>query len=574
MTKENSIMRNLKIIKDSIPEDFDDVIEWHQFKDKDLRILSQIISTKCNNENITLMPVSAYTCNYNITSVISATCDDKYLGSVSGYRIAGEIQLHPIGVDILSKEYAFEGNFRGYSMGINRCKGIELRRQYARSLKLDDLIDKIYKYDLWKRQQDAILEIQYYILDRWIKYGSEIMDCDPVSDKRDRLDNVVSYFVSHKNSSIRTGVKYGSFLVYEEGSKLVRDKTRDFVKRVFSYIHKGVKRLREWMSKWWHRLKEGILIPCIKYVQCLLGQRMRTGELEIEKGISKTLMREKIYRTRWVIGIIIISHFWIVMSETEVIEVETYAMKILGKYALFKVISPMIEGGNIWKMLPELIKKYGKGYIVDGVGWEYFSGNLLKPIGCIFVGFIVLGSGMSMTTIVSIAALMLVLSWACSIGEESIEVASLFGDNAILFGDKLKDITGMLETDGRDNEYQIYLGISLVLDKVLGFKCCRDSAEAAIGSNLSRVVGITHLDKVDLNRRIATYVMYGYCSHILDALTLMSGIGDIPGYRGGGRLEEYVVEAVKMLPDNKRSELIEFDKMNLNKYWNEKYTII
>lgn len=549
--KEVAVNKALDILRQSVPNNYDEAIDWVRPFSQNPLELTNVIEKRCKSNNVTVMPVSSYTKTSKVVSVTPANYVDKYLGNVKGFEIRGNVELHPIGKEIFNRGYTVEGSPRGFAIGINSMKGVELRRQYVRAQENQKVAEEVRIDSAPFRK--LLYEFEIKIMKLSVQYlGDE-----------NRIDTVISYFNNHKTSKIRTGISYDTFIFRNTENEIDRDKTRDAVWKVMQIIRKGISKLLDWALRNKEKILIGDLIPVFRWHLAIMGMRQRPGDLVFKMTDSFLELTEGIYRTRWVTGLFIVSHWWIVYTEDEVHALEGEYIQGLIKICSFKIISPMVEGGAVWDKLKELMNKF-ENYLVDGVGWETICGNLLSPIGCIFFGFVVLSSGISFTTITGITALALVTQHYVVNGDLDLEVVSLFGDDEFMFGKKVGEIKGILEGEKFANKYKVYLGISLILDEVPNFKVHRDSADRAIGSRLFGIEGITRYDKVDQQRRIATYIMYGF-TDIIKATDLISG------YAGGGYLEEYIEEAIIELPNHIQDELIIFDEQNFERYWDWKF---
>jgi hypothetical protein len=549
------INNSMDKLRRSIPRNWDNAISWKKPFSLDVGLVNKIIHSRCRSNRVSYMPISAYVCWYKINQIIGGWHNEKILGLTKGYEIHGEGELHPIGRMIYKREDSKYGHRRGFAVAFNQLKANELNRQYKRMGDIKKNTEGLRKDNHLNNFRNILLESEIKVMKK----------CENSFKDKERIDIVIRYFNRHKGSSLISGLKYEVFLV-RDNDQINYTLTRPIIYEVMNIIGKGIKGLLNWTIKNKKRIQLWKEIPAILFKHSIFGSRQREGDLEINFNENKMSIVERILRTRWVTGLIIISHWWIFFTEDEVTEIEKEILKEMRKLISFKFYSPMTEGGETWNIVLKLIEKYGNGYIVDGVSWENTVGNLLHPLGCIWLGFLSLGSGGSFTTIVGIAALMFTSNYYVQQEELDIEEAIGFGDNIIMFGNKLKDIKGILETEIGDNENQLYLGISLLKNRVLAPKICRDSADKAKSTTIFGLKDVIRYDYVDQQRRIATYIMYGF-TDIIKPIELMAGYG----YKGGGYLEEFIESAIEKVPSQIRKELIKYDNDNLNKYWNLKY---
>lgn len=512
-----------------------------------------------NSEYVGTMPLGILCTKAERISVNRTVVVDKILGSTNALSITGNVELHPIGKEILKRSTSSVGNKRMFSMNFTELRAQELNRQ-CQSVRSDihavvDEMERNYKdlphlRDMYVNQQLKLFQLTISRL-----------------DSTQFLKNSLSYVVRKKKSSIIKGKKYRDLLIYnmdgtlneplslaniQEYSRLLSRRIKEIVNLLIKYRMKMVQDNYQNILAWvWPHFNFGI--------------RQRPGDTmeEFEQQDGSYKCKEIKHRDRWVIFIWPLGHIWLPFSKEEVHNIEIAMINDYARLVDFKIDSPIISKGKIFAKLKARLESGEKAYFGDGVRWEVIAGMITMVLGVVWLGYFALASGISLTSMTGIIAMIWVLAYFESIGKIYPYYISTFGDDIFVLG-KMQDIEHVIEADKDANDYKIYLGISLQEDEVLAFKYFKDRGDKMVSKKLADLENQIFVNNSNLNQRIVMYITYGY---VKDIVTLIELVGKVD-YIGGGNLTEYI--EVEIVNTKWWDELVNYDKRHLD-LWNGKF---
>lgn len=523
-----------------------------------------------SQDRMTTMPVGPLTTSATITRIAPCVVADSVLGSCPGYQILGNYDLHPIGRGILNSPDALESTARGFSLSFSSLRKQEFRRQQYKYLSAP-MKEILSAFDSRCYEVRAIFfEWQMGVIrqaaERAMRWA--------------HVDEIRRYAVKHADSTMlvyedpltgrRTPVKWRHLIDYKPDGLVDEPLTNDHM-HIFGLILAGVLfSVLEVYSKQKDYTHSGYILV-LQTLLLSFGIRQRTGDfLKLEKGNAE----EKVHRSRGVVIIPFLNCIFSVFTKIEVHELENGLFARIQIVAGFKIDGPIQSGGKVYAHLADALNN-GNGWFGDGVNWDTKVAILTKVIGAAWLGWPSLPSGISFTSIAGIVAMVILLMVMQNLKGVTIDKIFSFGDDVVVIG-KMVDFKGYIESDEVSQRYQIYLGYSMNLKRVLAFKLFKDSASlmrgevvasypAWYGQNTVQPVTYNHF--VTLPERISMLVAYGV-NDIVDPLTFISHVGE--SFTGS---KSWYDTALEHLPSTSWwSELLEYDKKVGPVLWNMKYT--
>lgn len=511
-----------------------------------------------NNKYVGTMPLGILCKEAHNISFEQVTQADKVMHSSPAIKIKGNISLHPIGKIVFERVTSSVGNKRVFSMNFTQLRAYEIQRQCERA-----------KNSIMSQYREIVNNFKDlpYLRKLYLKQQIKLYQTTIARIESDNYVKIaLQYIIRKKKSSVLPGKKYRDLLIYKSDGTLDEAASLSIVAEYLILLCKRLKEVVQILVEYEEYICEGYILT-IEWPNFNFGIRQRPGDEDEEKPTTNAYeydCSETKHRDRWVIFVWPLGHIWVVYTKDEVHDIEIKIINDYAKMCPFIIDSPIISKGKIYAKLRARLKEGEKGWMGDGVGWEVFAGMLTKVFGVVWLGFCALASGISLTSLTGIIAMIWVLMYFQQRGQINLYYISTFGDDLVAFGNMV-DLPSIVEQDKDSQDYWINLGVSLMYNQVLAMKFFKDRGDKMHSEEIATIGSKAWVNYSTINQRIVMYIVYGFCS---DIVTLIDMIGKVD-YQGGGNMSEYLEVELPSTPW--WDELVKFDAAHLSEYWDSKY---
>jgi hypothetical protein len=285
------------------------------------------------------------------------------------------------------------------------------------------------------------------------------------------------YIKEHQTSSTGTGYKWGelSDLAVDDW-KLIYDESKAWMEQL------SVARYDQ------------------KYLQLpyLLGMRARSNLIDKIALTDEMLLQGTLNRSRIVMYRAALSMPGVFMPDKT-----SWYRTILGAceravHASHKIHYPMIEGGQVYQVVSDLLNKGMEHYAYDGGSWESVVGEVFKgpmnPMLTQLGDLSALPSGIYATSALGTMLSLVVANKMMSSDDEAV----LLGDDINIFSKQDRtglDLGDLIAYQADDSDIRFVLGVAYKWDtnapRIVGFKCTTDRADKSIHLSIDES-GIIH----------------------------------------------------------------------------------
>jgi len=411
------------------------------------------------------MPLHAMMRGCVITSSSKVMYNDKNIGLTEAYNLEGNLKPYPLYKQIHYRNQGrLVGNPRGCAVAYNKYKLHTLMKQKVKA-------DKVVEF---MPITDTVLKARELYRSFVIKLLTKITNTPYTT----AVKNFLTYAIKHKGSSFVQKYRWGTL-------------THDDILMIIPALKNMANELIPIINKL--SLNETIVID----------ERIGFEGIRMKSDLTATTdhsFTELLAFSRDVVSLGPFSHLWAILDHDFIREQEKTIIEGIANIYGLKVRSPFINNSDLWSWL----KGRTGMYSADGSNWQYAVANILgSPISTIDLGWLLLASGASTTSIEGICAMIVVL------GEQAKanEIGS-FGDDLVTDEEVL--IPGIIEP-GVPNTF---LGINYLMSRVDGVKICRDDATKQLNKpgTPDLLSGYDYGTNIpDLDQKMGSLIAYGFC---------------------------------------------------------------